>query len=247
MRDEALAWFGMRLGAPLPEPPERRRRGPGRDPVSMLSTVPPPDAVDLGGLVLWLVYRDEDDAESERPVRCRRAWLRGDRGYLSGYCELRREPRLFRLDRIAMMVDPETGEVFETFAYFEALGVHAAAREWLDFLAGLRRGVVVLAALGSADGHLVSDEVEAILRWADRLADFYGVDFDRRTHRAVEQTARLARPSPEEAFTALAEIRERPSESRLILRAARDLVASDDQVTIEEARLMEWLGLGSPR
>jgi len=242
MREEAADWFRLRLGASLPTPPGRTAHGPKRDPLSMMPLRPPPNAVQLRGLVLWLGYADEEEEETERAVRCSRAWIRDDRPYLTAWCELRREPRMFRIDRIRVLVDPQTGEILQAMPFFLALGLAPADPHWLAFLAAAHRGLVVLAAVATADGHFVSDELEAVYRWADRLADHFQIDLDDKLMDVISRSARLMRPDADAAIEAMHEIVD-ATERRILVRSIRDLAHSDDMFTWEEHRLLELLGL----
>jgi len=243
MRSEAEAWFRARLGAPLPTPPDRRPLAPFADPLVMLSFAPPPDAIDLGGIVVWLVYRDEARQESQRAVRCGKMWRRGEVGYLMGFCELRQGTRRFRIDHIEAVIVPTTGELIEAGPFFSHLGLDEQSVDRRGFFAALRRGAVVLVAAGRADGHLVEDEMEAVYRWAERLSELHGIELDERALAALRRWAVLVHPTADDALDALMAIREHPEEVRLMVRAVRDLAHSDDHVSIEDVRLMEWLGI----
>lgn len=57
-------------------------------------------------------YQDSRGRESERTVICRRLEERAGVLYLMAWCAARSQLRMFRVERIAEMLDPETGEVF---------------------------------------------------------------------------------------------------------------------------------------
>lgn len=93
-----------RESAPPPAPVEKRTRKP-RAPAS--SDVP---RVLPEGQYL-MTYRDASGEISEREIRPKRVERRGDHLYLVSYCLKARAPRTFRVDRILLLIDSDTGEI----------------------------------------------------------------------------------------------------------------------------------------
>jgi predicted DNA-binding transcriptional regulator YafY len=114
-----------KLQASLPEPEERKlenapmfasRRQGRADPKLKLVRLAIREAK-----VLRLLYSDAEGARSDRRVRPLAIWAFTDGWLFVGWCELRKDFRGFRLDRISMI--EETGEHFldepdKTLAYY---------------------------------------------------------------------------------------------------------------------------------
>lgn len=83
--------------------------------------------------ILKLRYRDADENESERRVRPLAIWAFTDGWLFAGWCELRKDFRAFRLDRISAI--EETGDIFaenssqNLHAYLATKIFAASARE----------------------------------------------------------------------------------------------------------------------
>ncbi|GJL65155.1 MAG: hypothetical protein NPIRA05_01260 [Nitrospirales bacterium] len=66
------------------------------------------------GTTLEFDYRSSVEDESERRVRVRTVWSRGDAIYMSGHCSLRDSERTFKLSRVTSeIINVESGEVID--------------------------------------------------------------------------------------------------------------------------------------
>lgn len=111
---EAAAEVRAKLQASLPDPDRRklqdaplfatRRDGPASPMTRVVRR-----AV-REGKTLRITYRDVDGATSERCVRPLAIWAFTDGWLFAAWCELRRDFRAFRMDRIASMA--QTGDIF---------------------------------------------------------------------------------------------------------------------------------------
>ena len=242
---EVESWFAAQLGNEIAPPPGRGSRGAVE--VDEVEEVAPGGAeIDLRGLALHITYVDVSVAESERTVRCSRAVAGRGGPVLVGFCMLRRAHRMFRIDRIREVVDLETGEVIEAAAFFASLGV------WRSdplggFLARARAGLTVLMAVAAADGRVFADEIEVIARWVDRLADLHGLALDAVTLDSVVRLARNLRPDAEAAVVALRSAMGSVAEADLLARYMRQMVEADGEIAVEEADLLEVLGVAARR
>src|SRR5437868_13892199 len=65
----------------------------------------------LAGMRVGIAYKDERGLRSKRVIRLRRLDAGEYASYLRAFCELRKDERTFRLDRIDTLYDPSTGEI----------------------------------------------------------------------------------------------------------------------------------------
>lgn len=93
-----------RESAPPPAPVEKRVRKP-RAPASSDAPRVLPEGQYL------MTYRDASGEISEREIRPKRVERRGEHLYLVSYCLKARAPRTFRVDRILLLIDSDTGEI----------------------------------------------------------------------------------------------------------------------------------------
>ncbi|KAA2236956.1 hypothetical protein [Salinarimonas soli] len=242
---EALdSWLVMRCGRPLDLPPGFTPRGGARDPSHMLVHGVPRDAVDLGGLAVGISYRDRGGDETARMVRLRRAWLVDGDGYVTAFCELRREPRLFRFSGIVQLVDAQTGEVVtDVLAFMTELGVREPDPNRRAMWESIRLGMRVLMGLAVSDGQVTEDEVQNVVLYADRRAEDFGIMLDEKDCKRVIHIAARLRPDLETAREALREITADPAHARIVVRAMRALSMADDLVCVAENAFFRDLGV----
>ena len=60
-----------------------------------------------------LKYTDAKGVETRRTIDAKTLDIYGNRLYLNTFCHLDKAPRMFRCDRMAILVDRETGEIIE--------------------------------------------------------------------------------------------------------------------------------------
>ncbi len=242
----AETWIRSRFATEVAAAPGRTVRGPGHD-VDDGGEEPVPTVIDLVGLTVHLVYRDAAGQDSERVVQCRRARLGSGVVYLEGQCQLRRAPRRFRGDRIIHVVDLTTGEVLSAADFFTDIGLYDGQAGEGAFLEQVRHGLTVLMAIARADGHVHADELEAALRWADRLAESHGIRLDEKLVARLERIASNIRPDEETARLSFRRAITSPEEARLLARHIRQMVDADRVAHPDEIALIDalvWAGDG---
>lgn len=124
LRQRALAfWREVRSHPPVAPPADFTPRLPSDDAeelhVEDPGEAPPGWPVEqVSGHTVVIRYRDSKGQESERQLTCRRLEHRGGQTYLHAFCFSRQRLRCFRADRIASVIDPSTGEVFNPGSRF---------------------------------------------------------------------------------------------------------------------------------
>lgn len=233
-------WLATRVGQPIPLPDGFVPRGGFGDPAYMIRLVVPKEAVSLGSISIALTYHGDEAGETRRAVRLKRGWFDRSILYVSGYCELRREPRMFRGDRMLEIIDWRTGEVHsDPGPFFAEFGLTERPLLSFDVFRRIRHAAVILMALASADGEVHADEIEAVLRFADEIAFDAGIELATSDLKIIRRAAQLMRPDADDVAEAILAIRGDRSVHRPLQRAMRTLIAADDRISPEEKRLVE--------
>lgn len=218
------------LGLRLPDDdPEDMRPAPA----AQSAAVAPRD--DLSGTQVEIEYVDSRQQTSVRRVVCLRLEARGGLSYLHTRCLERRAPRVFRVDRIASLIDPVTGEIHQPgglwLAQFGADFVSDAPfryglspTQYADFNAGL----TVLAFIARCDGRWHDLEGEAIEAFASAfwIRSELTVPFDEQA--ILRHAARLG-PDAESLLDALDRCAANPVLRKIICRHVEAVVNADGQ------------------
>jgi len=178
--DRLARFWSEARGSRTPQPPiSHDPSGPEHDSAETLpplsdETQPPVwHAGPITGVNLVIRYRDSAGATSERQITCRRLEHYSSGPVLHAWCALRRQPRVFKISRIAAAIDSATGEVFESGqALLDAFAVDLVSTGRFQFglppriFADFHAALVVLAFIARSDGHWHELEEEAIQRFA---------------------------------------------------------------------------------
>ena len=182
---------------------------------------------------LFIVYRAEDGAVSERTITVRQL-IGNPPDLLLAWCHLRNRPRHFRFDRIVEAIDPESGEVLAVDGLAALL-----QGEYRPLDRRVRQIVNVLVFIARCDGAVVRPEWTAI---EDALAHYmarFGGDDE--THRQACTMARQVAPDSSDLMIGLrsmAASAERRQLARWLTQALKDVVDADGIHTREE---FEWI------
>lgn len=221
--------FGRRVTPRVPE--GRKLAVPAGDGDEAADPAAPRNSSEPRGL--FIVYRAEDGAVSERTITVRQ--LIGDPpNLLLAWCHLRGSPRHFRLDRIIEAIDPESGEVLAAEGLAALL---QAEHRPLD--RRIRQVVNMLVFIARCDGSVVRPEWAAIEdAIAHYMAQFGGDD---EAHRQACQMARQVAPDSDDLMIGLrsfAAAPERRALARWLTQALKGVVDADGVHTREE---FEWI------
>ncbi|MFC3693089.1 hypothetical protein [Chenggangzhangella methanolivorans] len=238
--DEARDWLAARCGENLGPPPGFFSNAGIGDPVSMMLRGAPASAVRLSPLACALIYEGESEV-TKRIVRFSRGWFDREVCYVSAFCTLRFEPRLFRADRMVELIDLGTGEIIaDAVTFFEGFGLSRKDDPMRATLRRAKDGLAVLAAIAASDG-VVHDEIESMLRFVDRVAELDGVMLGDADFARIGVALTALRPSAGHAAHAYDRLAADPAVLRLLGPAIEDLVAADDRLSFEERRAIEAL------
>ncbi|MFT3672046.1 helix-turn-helix transcriptional regulator [Aestuariivirga sp.] len=164
-------WFAKR---PKPSDPSRLNRAKAaNDAIDYVFKGGDGD-LEIDGLRVWLHYVDGADQPSERWVQLRRIHAWNNCQYLEGFCELRNEPRTFRLDGIVDVAD-SSGEIYEPVEFFAPYFRNPDGRT-RHVIARIGDELRLLAFIASADGVLGRKEVNLIMRIAEIRANDMGIE-----------------------------------------------------------------------
>lgn len=231
------------LGLTLPDAdPEDMQPAPAAQPVA----VPARDA--LSGTQVEIEYVDSRGQGSVRRVVCLRLEGRAGLKYLHTRCLERRAPRVFRVDRIAALIDPATGEIHQPgslwLAQFDADFVTDAPfryglspTQYSDFNAGL----AVLAFIARCDGRWHDLEGEAIEAFASAfwIRSELSVPFDETA--IMRHAARLG-PDAESLLDALPRCGANPVLRQIICRHVEAVVNADGHLHPKEVYWAAQIG-----
>ncbi len=145
-----------------------------------------PDFV-LAGTRIGVAYRDERGLKTKRVVRLKRLDAREIACYVHGFCELRQDDRTFRVDRMAAIYDPGSGELLESAEdYFrpyieralhleeQIKGRSKYGQAW-ELIRRLKDELSVLILVARADNRFAKTEQSLILRYAAERAKDLGI------------------------------------------------------------------------
>jgi hypothetical protein len=190
---------------------------------------------DLCGCSFVIEYVDAKDQESVREIEVRHLGYFGEALALNAYCKVRLAHRNFLAERIAKMVDLQTGEVIDApYQWLRDLSGQNPTAEALERCAP---GLQILSCLAWCDGQMSEAEFDVMVRYVDTCAGCPEIRWD-----VVETFVRSVRPSLSAYDSAVKRLKfQGYDESRRIASAARKLVLSDGVLAQEEAELMQGL------
>jgi uncharacterized tellurite resistance protein B-like protein len=212
---DALArlWRELR-GEPAPARPSKHTAiVPATDAAELLTDAKPEipqwQAQDISGTQVVISYIDSKRQASERQIICRSLESRAGLIYLTAFCLERKAVRSFRGDRIASVIDPDTGEVHTPGERWLARFSNDSAttaplryglppRQYADFNAALN----VLAFIARCDGEWHELEQAAIIRFARNYWDAAAISTPFDPAEIARHAARLG-PDPETFFVSL--------------------------------------------
>lgn len=243
-----LAKVGLRADIPPPEIPNFEPRVEESDDSEMVAV----DDSEFGGnenirgVLLAIHYRDAQGQETNRRIECHKFRVHANSVTLAAYCYERDAERTFRVDRIAQIIDLNTGEVFEdAMVYLTRFANCAALPDGL--LAGKRAspgqrramtksrdGIRILVFLARCDGEYHSKERAAIADYIRARCGELEYDID-----ALLDYADHQYPDEELYFSTLDEIEveaelDGDDHLRLLLSAVVAVIEADGKITDEE-------------
>lgn len=189
--------------------------------------------------IIEVDYCDAVGNATRRVVQVASFGKEGDRGYFTGFCQLRGEPRTFRFDRVRAAVDTKTGEEIANlydhlFREYESSPLKSA-----DILQTENADILrVLFYVGKADGRLLAAERAVILNTCHHLTG------DRRIDDALLQSIlqTMDKPSFDAFSAAVSRLKSKPAETRcLIIDAAERIVGTQKTVHADEKAAIEHL------
>lgn len=191
----------------------------------------------LRGAAFTIDYTDANGDQTRRRIRVIGVSnLISKPGWIEAHCYEREAQRRFRVDRISRVID-EDGVVHEPLTYLEYL---ARRRAFIQVSQGrlddIANGVVVLMALGRADGRLVKKERQVIVEFVRATALRKAVPRDDEVYLVEEGDLAGFRPDFGMIENALAWIAGQSQEDQIeFLSYCRELIEADGNVTDSEA------------
>lgn len=162
-----VGWFERRGEIPLIAPPGIREYGPiaddpDRPDESFLSQA-------IRGVAFGMEYSDSRGWASTRAIRCLAVDPQHP-AYLKAFCNVRGEPRTFRVDRIISVFDYRTGEMLDGDEHVTLLAPYLAdrhsdrqCRNLAEVQEVTKDGVFALLQLAMAEGRLEDTQREIVL------------------------------------------------------------------------------------
>jgi hypothetical protein len=187
---------------------------------------------------LDLTYKDIEGKKTHRVVD---VWRCDNQpaGLLVGHCNLRKETRTFRLDRITQAIDTETGEVvadvraflWERYQKSPGFAAQKLLEEEYDTLR-------ILLYVGKADGQLRENEKIIIRTTCKAISSASTI-----TDQAIDDIFRqLAVPSVHAFKLAVGRQADKPeSARRTLIEAAEKMVATQKTVHPAEKEALEYM------
>lgn len=187
----------------------------------------------VSALTLDIAYRDAKDTPSWRRIDVKGLSEFGEYLYLEAWCHLRADNRSFRIDRIAEIVTPETGEVIYDVPAFLARFTKeqlAPGRDQASVMSRARTGLVPLIWIARADYQLSDSEMDLLVSYvADRNllsgSRYLTAEWNRAL---VRRWIEAQTPTLENARGAIAGMTKDGREKELVAKYAAQLVALAD-------------------
>lgn len=200
--------------------------------VEAYETFGPSAAIRVRGAGALIEYDGGSHGPGLRPLSVSRIERRGDHLYLMAVCHLSGAPKSFRADRITSIVDPGTGEAFDSLIDWHDSGRFTD----LGIFNRCRNDLILLSYLARADGHVCDMELDQIEIFLDHVAVDEGERCPSRT--AIETMAFGLAPDWTSASLACSELSGRPDRAQQVWRAVRKIVDADSFLHAREQELV---------
>ena len=235
----ARLWEEVRGRSPVTAPPPETTFGPAVDADELLGPVPdesvPPawQAEPISGQTMVIVYKDSRGAASQRQIVCKRLEGYSSSAQLVAWCDLRRQQRTFRVDRIVSATDLITGEVYEPgLVLLEAFTLDRQSTGRYRFglppkkFAAFNAALNIMAFVARCDGQWHPLEAGAIEDFV--MACWLRLDFpgDLDLTAVAAHVSRLA-PDAETVWTAVECCAANPQLAALVIRHLGNLIDAD--------------------
>lgn len=211
----------------------------------IVSTRAEPDFA-LAGMRVGIAYKDERGSRSKRVIRVRRLDAGEYVSYLHAFCELRKDERTFRLDRIDILYDPSTGEILGNPDQFFGPYIERSLleeertteksrfrRAWVAIEA-LRDELAVLILVARADGRFVKAEQNMMLKYASERAKELDIELNDEGLVVLLNWIKTQDPSEPEARIAVRNLARRPDALESIWEVSELIAEADGKVREQE-------------
>ena len=195
----------------------------------------------LSGLNLIIEYQDSKGKQTQRAITCRQLQMRADKSYVQAYCHHRGSPRCFRIDRIAEIYDPITGECLSPvqafFAQFSPDKVTKSGLSWnlsISKRADLIALLDALVFLARCDREFHPEERDSLEQAIVSFWLEYEIVADCQADEILSYADRLA-PDGETFWVAMHRFKEETSLAKVFRKSAKGLIDADGVVRSEEA------------
>lgn len=190
-------------------------RGPARDHHAEELIFPAELDEDEQSSAFYIEYFSANEELSARTVIVKSISERNGIIYLSCYCLLRKEPRMFRADRITLLANARTGEIYdEPVRFLSALIVQDPVQEdrheYLDRRSAKRAlrdltrpAAILLMSVARADDDLSTEERELVERLVDDGLAHLSKDIDSYDLYAVKEEFTSLVPSQHQVTRSL--------------------------------------------
>lgn len=218
----------------------------GSDPEDMIAGEPAVPDFALAGMRVGIAYKDERGSRSKRIIRLRRLDAGEYASYLHAFCELRRDERTFRLDRIDVLYDPSTGEILGNPDQFfgpyierslleeERTTERSRFRRAWAAIEALRDELAVLILVARADGRFVKAEQNMMLKYASERARELAVELNDEAQVVLLNWIKTQDPSEPEARIAIRNLARRPDALESIWEVSELIAEADGKVREQE-------------
>lgn len=216
------------------------------DTAEMIAVEPAEPDFALAGMRVGIAYKDERGSRSKRVIRLRRLDAGDYASYLHAFCELRKDERTFRLDRIDILYDPSTGEILGNPDQFFGPYIERSLleeertieksrfrRAWTAIEA-LRDELAVLILVARADGRFVKAEQNMMLKYASERARELDVELNDEGLVVLLNWIKTQDPSEPEARIAVRNLARRPDALESIWEVSELIAEADGKVREQE-------------
>ena len=218
------------------------------DPYDMVPEEPADPDFILANMRLGLAYKDERGARTKRIIRLKRLDASPYFSYLHAFCELRKEDRMFRVDRMSVLYDPATGEVLgDGETYFGPYIERAIQEEerqieksqfrgaW-QIIEAMRDELSILVLVARADGRFVKAEREMLLRYTTTRAGDLGISVSDEELAVLAKWIQVQDPSEPEARLAVRRLASKEGALDAIWQVSELIAEADGKVREQERR-----------
>jgi len=200
----------------------------------------------LAGMRVGIAYKDERGSRSKRVIRLRRLDAGEYVSYLHAFCELRKDERTFRLDRIDVLYNPSTGEILGNPDQFFGPYIERSLledertteksrfrRAWAAIEA-LRDELAVLILVARADGRFVRAEQNIMLKYASERAKEMAIELNDEAQVVLLNWIKTQDPSEPEARIAIRNLAGRDDALESIWEVSELIAEADGKVREQE-------------